>query len=72
MWKEYLEMNVSNYGVSGAGFSSLQGKSHQEQVDETGVFDIYILRASTNDYTNKKLLEITLITQIFIAMVSRN
>ncbi len=54
MWKEHLGMNVSNYGVGGAGFSSLQGKSLQQQVDEAGVYDIYILWASTNDYTNKR------------------
>lgn len=54
MWKEYLGMTISNYGVPGAGFSSLQGKSLQQQVDEAGVFDIYILWASTNDYTNNR------------------
>lgn len=54
MWKEKLGMRVTNFGVGGAGFSSLQGKSLQQQVDEAGVFDIYILWASTNDYTNKR------------------
>lgn len=54
MWKEKLGMTVTNFGVGGAGFSSLQGKSLQQQVDEAGVFDIYILWASTNDYTNKR------------------
>jgi lysophospholipase L1-like esterase len=54
MWKERLGMSVTNFGVGGAGFSSLQGKSLQQQVDEAGVFDIYILWASTNDYTNKR------------------
>ncbi len=54
MWKEYLGMTTTNYGVPGAGFSSLQGKSLQQQVDEAGVFDIYILWASTNDYTNHR------------------
>ncbi len=54
MWKEHLGMTITNYGVGGAGFSSLQGKSLQKQVDEAGVFDIYILWASTNDYTNKR------------------
>ena len=54
MWKEYLGMTLTDYGVPGAGFSSLQGKSLQQQVDEAGVFDIYILWASTNDYTNKR------------------
>ncbi len=54
MWKKYLGMTITNYGVPGAGFSSLQGKSLQQQVDEAGVFDIYILWASTNDYTNHR------------------
>lgn len=54
MWKEFLGMTITNYGVNGAGFSSLQGKSLQKQVDEAGVFDIYILWASTNDYTNNR------------------
>ncbi|MHB9142931.1 MAG: SGNH/GDSL hydrolase family protein [Paludibacter sp.] len=54
MWKKYLGMTITNYGVPGAGFSSLQGKSFQQQVDEAGAFDIYILWASTNDYTNHR------------------
>jgi hypothetical protein len=54
IWRERLGMSVTTYGVSGAGFSSLQGKSLQQQVDEAGVFDIYILWASTNDYNNKR------------------
>jgi hypothetical protein len=54
MWRERLGMSVTTYGVGGAGFSSLQGKSLQQQVDEAGVFDIYILWASTNDYNNKR------------------
>lgn len=54
MWTAYLGMTITNYGVPGAGFSSLQGKSMQQQVDEAGVFDIYILWASTNDYTNQR------------------
>ncbi|XOV94197.1 MAG: SGNH/GDSL hydrolase family protein [Bacteroidota bacterium] len=54
LWEKYLGMTITNYGVGGAGFSSLQGKSLQQQVDEAGVFDIYILWASTNDYTNKR------------------
>ena len=53
-WIKQLGMTVANYGVPGAGFSSLQGKSLQQQIDEAGVFDIYILWASTNDYTNKR------------------
>ena len=54
MWKERLGMTITNYGVPGAGFSSLQGKSLQQQVDEAGVFDIYILWASTNDFFNDR------------------
>ena len=54
LWKENLDMTITDYGVPGAGFSSLQGKSLQKQVDEAGVFDIYILWASTNDYTNHR------------------
>lgn len=54
MWKKHLGLSITNYGVSGAGFSSLQGKSLQQQVDEAGVFDIYVLWASTNDYTSRR------------------
>jgi lysophospholipase L1-like esterase len=54
MWRNYLGMAVTTYGVSGAGFSSLQGTSMQQQVDKAGVYDIYILWASTNDYTNHR------------------
>ena len=54
LWKRYLGMTVTNFGVGGAGFSSLQGKSLQQQVDEAGVFDVYVLWASTNDYTNHR------------------
>lgn len=54
LWEKHLGMTITNYGVPGAGFSSLQGKSMQQQVDEAGVFDIYILWASTNDYTNQR------------------
>lgn len=54
LWEKHLGMKITNFGVPGAGFSSLQGKSLQQQVDEAGVFDIYILWASTNDYTNKR------------------
>ena len=32
LWRQQLGMKVTNYGVGGAGFSSLQGKSLQEQV----------------------------------------
>ena len=55
LWEKHLRMTITNYGVGGAGFSSLQGdKTIPQQVDEAGMFDIYILWASTNDYTNKR------------------
>ncbi len=54
LWRKYLGMTVTTFGVSGAGFSSLQGKSLQQQVNEAGVFDIYILWASTNDYNHNR------------------
>lgn len=54
MWKNLLGMTINNYGIGGAGFSSLQGKSIQQQVDNAGIYDIYILWASTNDYTNNR------------------
>lgn len=56
LWKKHLGMTVTNFGISGAGFSSLQGKSLQQQVDEAGVFDIYILWASTNDYYHHRAI----------------
>lgn len=49
LWKKYLGMTITDYGVPGAGFSSLQGNSLQRQVDEAAVYDIFILWASTND-----------------------
>ena len=54
LWRQQLGMKVTNYGVGGAGFSSLQGKSLQEQVREAGIHDVYILWASTNDYMNDR------------------
>ena len=54
MWQRCLGMTITNFGVGGAGFSSLQGKSIQQQVNEAGVFDIYVLWASTNDYTGHR------------------
>lgn len=54
IWKNLLGVEVTNYGVPGAGFSSLQGTSIQQQVDGAGVHDIYVLWASTNDYTTSR------------------
>lgn len=54
MWREYLKMDVVDYGVGGAGFSSLQGFSVQQQANKAEKKDIYILWASTNDCTNNR------------------
>jgi hypothetical protein len=54
IWADMLGAEVTTYGVGGAGFSSEQGCTLQRQVDTAGVFDIYVLWASTNDYTNSR------------------
>lgn len=55
IWKERLGVSVTDYGVGGAGFSSLQGHSLQQQVDEASAdHDIYILWASTNDFNRSR------------------
>ena len=54
MWADLLGVTVDTYGVGGAGFSSLQGYTLQKQVDTAGVYDIYVLWASTNDFTNSR------------------
>lgn len=53
MWSRYLDMHITDYGHGGYGFSSLQG-SVQDQVNRARKHDIYILWASTNDYTNNR------------------
>lgn len=50
LWKKYLYMNVKTYGKGGRGFATHQG-SIQDQVNKAAKHDIYILWASTNDYT---------------------
>lgn len=54
MWADLLNAEVTTYGVGGAGFSSEQGYTLQKQVDTAGVYDVYVLWASTNDYTNSR------------------
>lgn len=54
IWADQLGSTVTTYGVGGAGFSSLQGHTLQQQVQEAGVYDIYVLWASTNDYNNSR------------------
>lgn len=51
--ERYLNLNVTVYGVGSHGFSSLQG-SIQDQVDAAGKHDIYILWASTNDFSGNR------------------
>ena len=54
MWSNLLNAEVVTYGVGGAGFSREQGCTLQRQVDSADVFDVYVLWASTNDYTNNR------------------
>ena len=48
-WKEHLDVDIHNYGISGFGFSRYQG-SIQDEADKCGIHDIYLLWASTNDF----------------------
>lgn len=50
IWADALDAEVTTYGVGGAGFAISRGYSIQKQVDEAGVYDIYVLWASTNDF----------------------
>ncbi len=50
LWKKYLYLDIKTYGKGGHGFSINQG-SIQNQVNKAAKHDIYILWASTNDYT---------------------
>ena len=54
LWANLLGASVTTYGVGGAGFSSEQGHTLQQQVREAGDHDIYVLWASTNDYMNNR------------------
>ena len=54
IWADRLQAEVTTYGVGGAGFSVDQGCSVQKQVDQAGIYDVYVLWASTNDYTNSR------------------
>ena len=54
LWANLLNAEVTTYGVGGAGFSNKQGYSLQKQVEDAGVYDVYVLWASTNDYTNSR------------------
>ena len=54
VWADLLGAEVTTYGVGGAGFSLSQGYSLQRQVDTAGIYDIYVLWASTNDFVGRK------------------
>lgn len=54
IWADELHSTVTTYGVGGAGFAVRQGYTLQQQVRDAGVHDIYVLWASTNDYTNSQ------------------
>ena len=54
LWANLLNAEVTTYGVGGAGFSSEQGYTLQRQVEDAGVYDVYVLWASTNDYNNSR------------------
>ena len=50
LWMKYLNANVKTYGKPGHGFCT-KGHNIQQQVNNAGKHDIYILWVSTNDYT---------------------
>lgn len=54
IWADELHSTVTTYGVGGAGFAKQQGYTLQQQVRDAGVHDIYVLWASTNDFTNSQ------------------
>lgn len=53
LWEKFLNMEVETYGMLGHGFSINQG-CIQRQVELADKKDIYILWASTNDYTTER------------------
>lgn len=54
IWADELDAEVTTYGVGGAGFAISRGYSIQKQVDTAGVYDVYVLWASTNDFTKNE------------------
>ncbi len=54
LWAEAMDAEVTTYGVGGAGFAISKGYSIQRQVDTAGVYDIYVLWASTNDFAGDR------------------
>ena len=53
LWCQHLGMKVKQYGSGGSGFAGTQ-ESIEAQVDRAKKHDIYILWASTNDYTQSR------------------
>ena len=49
-WKNELQISVITHGVGGAGFSNKTEHNVPEQIAVGGVYDIYVLWASSNDY----------------------
>lgn len=47
-WRNYLKMEIVDYGIGGNGFATLSANI-QQQVNKAKIHDIYILWASTND-----------------------
>ena len=56
MWREYLDMSVTTYGRSGAGFC-VPNNTFKAQVQRAGVHDIYVFWCSTNDCSMKTPVE---------------
>ncbi len=51
VWAEELGITYTDYGVGGAGFSTLTTPQIPSQIDSADVNDIYLLWCSTNDCT---------------------
>ncbi len=49
IWTKELGITYTDYGVRGAGFSTLTNNPVPSQVDSADIHDIYILWCSTND-----------------------
>ena len=49
-WENELQISVITHGVGGAGFSNKTEHNVPEQIAVGGVYDIYVLWASSNDF----------------------
>lgn len=50
-WRKELNVSVVTHGIGGAGFSNGTGHNIPEQIAAGGKYDIYVLWASSNDYS---------------------